>query len=304
MGEPIEFYEGFDTNFFGYTRLYPNIPDDRDPEVQEISEKKYKQFLEEHRELLNDVLLDLTPPQDVSKEIFKQLYDAGNFEKYFYYKLRRPADGNPLKVSEQDLFDASGISSLTEEQKNYFVFGTPFHLARLIFPIEYSFDLKGSELEDVLISNVCRTFGIDYVRYVTSLDPKDQGKDAQQIQEVIGMEGPGVVMFWTLAPYVHDQLVSYGLESNESMGCIMDWVRKVPDNILKDKRICESAPYDRGNYFFDHSPKFMDLGFSPNLKTMDLSYDDRMPSHLGANMLSRTISRELYKTHMQTTRNI
>lgn len=295
MDEPIETYLRFDKRFFGFLAISGQVPRSQ-KKVQTASESEYRQFLEENRDILNAVLSNNLSPDGVSKEIYQAIQKISSKEMKFTSNLRKPGDGNPLTVSVDDLLKASSVSALTESQKYYLGADIPFHLARLIFPVEYSFDMKDTGLDAILESNTCRCFGIDYIKHVSSLHPKN-GKDSMKFRTIIGMEGSGVIMFWTLAPYIHSQLVQYGLTQDQSMHCIFDWVRKAWS---KRQELSKDPSYCHGNiepHFFEFAPRFYNLGLFVNLNNITLGYDERMPSHLMANMLARYISTRMFEQY-------
>lgn len=103
------------------------------------------------------------------------------------------------------------------------------------------------------------------------------------MEQSIGGDGEGTVMFWTLSPYVYQDLMQRGSNSQEAIGKIFDWiVDDTEDKVIREQR--------RTYNLFDHVRVYESL---LPFKLTHLGYDERMPTHLMARLLAKTISRNL-----------
>ena len=164
------------------------------------------------------------------------------------------------------------------------------HLTRLIFPYEYeSFTEPHSDLKDKFQYGISSKFGKDLISYLSGNRSKEEmGK----LEYVMGGEGDGVVLLWTLLPYIHLDLEQRKNSANESISKIADWIidaneRVIEKGISKDEitvlGIFKHVNQCNFGESFDISTKF----------NKPLGYTEKGPSHLRARLISKAISREL-----------
>ncbi len=178
------------------------------------------------------------------------------------------------------LCEAAGIPDHENKMRLYGYI--ELHLNRLVFPDRYIRNIvKLTELGDLEIQNsTCEAYGKALVHYAVSTATEEEVKE---VQHIIGRDGDGVVMFWTLTPYIYHDLTQRGCSPEEAVRRIFDWTREG----------CESkyemqikGEHNRFRYVREYEPM---LPF----KLRILGYDERMPSHLMSRLLSKTIARHL-----------
>jgi hypothetical protein len=128
---------------------------------------------------------------------------------------------------------------------------------------------------ETIHNQICESFGKAYVQFASTVqDPSGEGTG--QIREIIGNESEDVIIFWSLAPYMYDELLRADISSHEAMGRILGWVK-------------DSYPNDLGS----HEPINMRrrLKFTDDIVwgNMFLGADQRMPSHLYARLCAKKI---------------
>ena len=264
----LDFYCGFDEQFFSQKRRSENS-------------SAYRAFLEQHREILNKALTD--PTFRVENTSFYAQLERLQGELVHSTILKKPWDG--LTVTIEDLL-AKAERSLTSDQCRYIDGRVHFHLARLMLPEEYSKEMK--RYYKIMASpqnTVCEKFGNDFINYAAET-PAEVRKEfgvktpADKFRVVTGSEGLYVFIFWTLAPYIHLNLIERGLSQNESMIRIVSWVMESYDQHPESfNQLQHTEPV--WDYFFHGSSH--------------LGYDERMPSHLKARLLAREMAQELVK---------
>ncbi|MBN2142816.1 hypothetical protein JW711_05810 [Candidatus Woesearchaeota archaeon] len=182
-----------------------------------------------------------------------------------------------LQVTIDDVEREAGVS-LSCDQYNYFSGKSESHLARLILPELYSdhkfvrADTDSLELADSMCNSVCYAFGTALLRYAASKEIYESYdangyKESEKFSGVVGTEGEAVFVFWTIAPYVHMNLVGRGLSSEESISEIVNWAKR------------SFSPGRAEN----------PLSYCNNSVDVQLGLDERMPSHLHANILSQNV---------------
>lgn len=267
----IEMYLGFDYEFFHAPYV---LKGDQAREHRMSVGNQYRAFLNDYTLVLDAILRNNAKPETLGKEGYKKLHTLCNIEKKPLAQIRKKSDFNGLTIELEDLLNEAGLAQ--QPSHSLYIRGrTIAHLARLIFPKVY-FSAAGhgifgnEEIVGRAQTKSCYTFGIDFVRYAGTLE-SDKIKE-KKVREVIGSEGLGVLEFWTLAPYVHKELMEQENEPMQSMEKIFNWIKMSDNNKMKL------------TYFWQC--KLFELG-------EPLGYDERMPTHLRARILGKVVAQEL-----------
>ena len=262
----LDFYKGFDAHFFFGKN-------------KETAAHTYKNFLEQYGDLLNDMLANpLLLIQE--RSFYTDLKKAGKDEIVHILNLQKPPR---LTITLEDITNKSGVQ-LVGEQRRFAAGNVQYHLARLMFPLEYCHswnDLHGIKQHPV--NNACDYFGKEFIQYLATI-PQEiiVKKDYDAFQEVVGLDGSD--FFWTLAPYVHLNLQERGISSHDSIARIIKWVT---NKYEKDRA---------GFHNLSRQFPFARLIEQENMICFNpLGYDERMPSHLRARLLAREVAKELAK---------
>ena len=262
MTEPIELYLDAEKDFFHepHSAMKAGI---------------YKDLLLDHREYLNRVLSNGNKTKGPLAEIANQLKVCAGFERKHSTFLRKPSDEGPLTITIEELCEAAGVE-LTMGQREYVTGKVHSHLARLVFPERYTFELiNDPELAAKVKNTTCRRFGLDFIRYVATL--KDH-PSVSPFKEGIGSQGDGATMFWTYAPYTHLDLIKREFDKMRSIREIYKWVREAAER-KTDERSAELQITH-----FDPTPCNLTNSI------IQLGYDERMPSHLLTRILAKTFA--------------
>jgi len=258
MPEPVDYYLGFDSNFF-YER------DNTEMSTQ------YARFLNQYRDLINGYLLSTQTPTDKYPADFtRELKDLAKNERKPWWKLQKDVD-------EDRLLELAGIAP--NEGISSFVIGRiQYHLARLMFPLDA--DNVGDGTRALLAS--CQspsgtTFTLDYLAYATSI----VGESSDSISEVLGADAKSAMYVWKAIQYVHLGLREAGYSQTESMRTIFEWLRGNKIILLGLEDDLARAYHQLDHLRFDAR----DI----------LGFDERMPTHLRARMIGKILAVELAK---------
>lgn len=271
MKDLVNLYLEFDSGFF------------RDNMDEEKPAERYRAFLKHNKQELNSFLLNETNRLD--NNIYEKLLKLIDFEYKHTTLIRKHTDFNPLTITIDDLCKEAGVK-LTEHQKNYLVGRVELHLARLMFPETYSdrlFDFFG--INQKLRNCFCPNFGKEFIRYVAST-PKEVKRtfldytNADKFRGVVGTESHDVFLFWTLAPYIHQDLKQRGILPSRSAERIVKWAIESYSNY---------PTLAERDYMLKHCRS---IGHMINFP---LGLDERMPSHLLARLYAKEVSKELAK---------
>lgn len=139
------------------------------------------------------------------------------------------------------------------------------------------------EFSEVTLDNkVSAAFVKEWIAFVKTLHPENDYQGSNDLR-AIRIEGESVVYFWTIAPYLHDELKRMGNTASESMARIFKWVKKASETMSSD---ADEAKFDHTSYHnYIPSSKFDYV----------LGYDERMPSHLLSRLLSKSVAEALCK---------
>lgn len=271
--ELLDYYRRFDKRFFDFFEF--NISQAEKKRRLDESAKKYDIILDS--DVLQKALAGEIKIDDLPKDLFDNLKGLAGKERQFSGPIRK----DPELRNYEKLFQEAGIE-LPDDCLEYLDRHVSRHLFRLMLPAVYkeqSFSNAGVKPEEAE-NNICRKFGEDYLKYLALMkDPNH--KDAREVGAVIAEEGNGVATFWTLAPYIHDELKRHGFSSEESMSRIFDLIRK------------SFNKYQKLGYFEIGDIAFKDASRIGNrhIFTNDyvLGLDERMPTHLLSRLYARNI---------------
>jgi len=261
MTTKLDLYLGFDKDFFN-TERWDVTEEERANEINHTS-SNYRGLLEMNSQLLNSVLDNDADPEALSTEFYKHLNGLCSLEK-------RHGCIASKGITIPELLAPFGYDK--QRTQSYFYNGRVcIHLTRLILPEFYSADMiRISRIDPNKIHNTfCRDFGASYIRYCNT--KTEDIRESDIIHRKIGSEGEGVFTFWTIVPYVFADLKQRGNDESQAMEKVFRW-------------IFES--YGEESRF---QPKFAPVGMHFGfLKFPEpLGFDERMPTHLRARLLSK-----------------
>ncbi len=229
----------------------------------------YQSFLEENEEELG-MLLGIEDPFE--EDIISSLLTLTRYEE----KANKGTTCSLARDWKSHHAWIKKTASLTEDQFNCVKGRASSHLYRLAHPNNNFVEYENKDI-DVLRSKVqskiCPAFAEDFVRYLSTITPALDHYHTLGV-DGIGAEGDGVFSFWTIAPYVHAGLQNHSLNSQKSIEKIVEWVS-------------QSSPHHL-------------IGFRHERRLREghhLCADERMPSHLAANILAQGVVHYLLKKH-------
>ncbi len=271
MKDLVSLYQGFDPIFFR-----KDCPNEKAVEI-------YRTFLEENKIPLNTLLLNES--EFIDPIIYKNLRKLVDLEIKHLTLIRKHTDFNPLTITIEDLCNESCVK-LTDSQKSYIVGRVELHLARLIFPEVYSAPwISYNGINKKLQNDFCSVFGKELIRYFF-MTPKKvkrvflEHSESDKFRKVVGTETHDVFLFWTLAPYIHQDLKQRGILPTRSAEKIVNWVKNA---------------YFRGVSIEDSDDRLEYCRFINPYINFNLGLDERMPSHLLARLYAKQVSKELVK---------
>lgn len=267
--QPIDLYKAFDQHFFR-------------PSKREESAAEYRAFLEQWEERINGILPNPAATVD-DLSVYAELEKLEQWEHKHMSMIRKPVEG--LKITIDDILRKTNVS-LEGRQRAYVAGRAELHLARLVFPEQYANNWNVYYGITERPSNQhCEEFARDLLHYFGTIPKQTKKKflevdDADRFREVVSSEGDAVFLFWTLAPYVHLNLKERSLSAEESAKKIVQWAQTAH----RERRDWDVRPE------LAHTHLVMAyVGQSV------LGYDERMPTHLRARLLGRSIANELVR---------
>ena len=276
---PIELYLSFQSNFFNARR--GNINKAEKKKEKEANALKYRTLLNKNAEIINAVLLGESNLSELPCDFFCELNEVIEFERKHTTTIKKISVLSGLELTERTLCEFAKVK-LNEIQSEFLKPHNLAHLARLIFPVKYAENIKIWELDENIQNTFCENFGREFIQYVSTLDIKDKYCDElQDFMKVVSIPDSYMpLVFWTIAPYVHHNLKIRGLNPNESMGKIFQWAR---DSYRKNNQ-------RKSENNLIHTYGFKEFDYDEQIP---LGYDERMPTHLRSNLMSKIISKEL-----------
>jgi len=293
QGELLDSYLSFDKSFFhgGYKPMAVETERQR-----EEGAKKYKDIL--HNDKLQQVLSGKISVTEIPSEIIEEIHELISQEK-------RPSTimaKHQGLISQEPLLAAAGIEKSSNRLQNHIASRATNHLYRLLLPEIYyagSSDLKADGGDIKRKNTVCPSFVKDYLQYAAKITDSDKQEawyipdEAEKIKDVIGGENYGVKMFWTLAPYINDELKRGGLTSEMSMAEIGRWVCDAWDKQNLPKRT-NTMTWETDLFKYIDSSQTNKVGFHPyKLHDYVLGFDERMPSHLYSRLYAKSIVEQM-----------
>ncbi len=265
MQEPIDMYFGFDSGFFHRKMGSTGAAAVRD---RTEAGEKYRNFLGRKREELNAALNGEVEPESLPKCVYDGLFGLAETEASWDTLLSKDYKIVPLEVSESPVLKEVGVK-LSSESENYVCGRVMSHLTRLMLPKLYKpdgWDFLMQEEEMPEPQNAfCAAFARDFVLHVSRIRPNFEDYELVS-SETIGSEGDGVFTFWTIAPYVHLDLMQRDLDPEESMAAIFDWIRASTRDSMQHTQFGNLGTY---------------------MRNIPLGYDERMPTHLRARLFGK-----------------
>lgn len=274
MPSLIDGYLKFDPDFFRGEN-FDASPEEWQKQRDEFA-KRYSHLLQD--ETLKQITDGSKPVAELPKEVVRELRDLISHEEKHSSLLSK-------KVDEKKLFQATNFEG---PYSDYIIGKTPRHLFRLLFPREYMLEISPykKELMDKAKNSVCGTFAKEYLSYIAKLniENREEIDQVRKVQEIIGAEGSDTLLFWTLAPYIHDELKLLGNSADQSIEKIMQWAKDAGAKAFK-----------RGNQGFGDFDyvDFRKFGLSGFPQDYVLGLDERMPSHLLSRLLAKKVAESL-----------
>jgi len=269
----IDEYKKYDSSFF-HPRYFSENENEQRKEIQQVS-KKYYDIL--NNTDLQEILAGRKSLNVLSVEVITDLKELVDDYEYKHHS------GLSKKYKTDDLFNAVGETTLTESQKDYISGRVTLHLYRLLQPKQYANLQYRKEFSEVALNNtVSAAFVKDWIAFVKTLRPENDYQGSKDLRS-IRIEGEPVVYFWTIAPYLHDELKRLGNTASESMARIFKWVKKASETMSSD---LDEAQFNHTSYHtYLPSSRFDYV----------LGYDERMPSHLLSRLLAKSVAEALHK---------
>src|SRR3989338_2305154 len=290
MDYSIDLYLEFEEHFF-HTRKTDTKSPDKETEIRETA-SKYRRLLEQNRRTVDAILVNNSEPEGINREFYQELNELTKSEK-------KPANILLKKFNAEQLLEPYGFNSLNENQKRY-INGRPLsHLVRLILPKVYSNETIAMDenIKDKVFKNdFLSEFGQEFIKYMASIEtPISEVKDIHNL--IIGSEGTNAQIFWTLTPYIYHDLKERKNTPEKCMKKIFNWIK----NDLERARGIEDIDVSYITSLSYTDFYYFSTGTSRTLNTEKfgidelevLGYDERMPTHLRARLISKVISREL-----------
>ncbi len=235
--EPIDLYRKFSPEFF-----YSFHKHSSDLELEELG-SRYSRCLEKNDSNFNDILAGHKHPDELRPEIRRELEFLAAAEAKFPNEL-------PLDVRAGLFQSETGFNEIQGELRRLVEGQT--HLVRLIMPSEYDKHYWFYTGHDPPQNVICREFGLDLIEYLKAVSIARRAK-LRNLSRALAYKKNRVYQFWTLAPYLHMNLLELGCDWSKSMRTILK---------IASKR-----------FFHEGQP------FTGRTK-YQLGYDERMPSHL------------------------
>lgn len=186
----------------------------------------------------------------------------------------------------EPLVKVAGVESVPTDNSGYISGRTINHLYRLLLPDVYYKNDRGGRRKAGQ-NKICSEFASDYIREI-SQRPAISWEEAKVLRNTIGGEGAGSRLFWTISPYINYELKNSGLSAASSIDKILSWV----NTAWQKQRESEGSgvvfnwetTYIR---HIDHRP------FKPQYLDHHLGLDERLPSHLFAQLYAKSVVEEM-----------
>lgn len=281
-GEPLERYQGFDPGFYKSSRWNP------EGEINEQDEAEIEGYAEQYREILSRedikaVLKGEMKASELPDDVIWRLSQLTRSETLY-------SDTLPFKASREpgrQLLKEVGIEG---EWNDVWRLGnkSQVHLYRMMMPIQDYDSFRGSGLKQKGLdpkNSICKNFARKLLKYAADM-PQMSDEDLKKFEAVIGSEGASVRAFWTLAPYLFDELKAESLSENEALDIISDMIREAAT--LNERGYVDLIRTETRGFNIYSSRAGFNLEHS-----YVLGIDERMPSHLITRLISKRIVEQL-----------
>ena len=269
----IDEYRNFDKQFFRSRDV--NDSEEVEERVIQAKAEEYRELLDAHRDILEEVLHNREEPEALPEEVFQRLDDLREFERTHSTFMLHTIPQYQVEeiIKEFDLLEFWESKDISEN--NRFV----RHLARLMSPRKYEPDTKGFPIKN----EYCSTFGYLFFQYFFSL-PKVEGGVQNKIDGMVGWERDEVCPFWSLSPYVWLDGYQRSRDPQKSVEKVGEWVVDAYERMEAEERLGVGESYMRHVQFYGiKMPRF----------NVALGWDERMPSHLLTRIMAKSVAREL-----------
>ena len=280
MKQPIEVYQTFDPKHFS-ERSWGSEP------TREKLAQRYRRLLKSQAAIINSVLWGEARSEELPTQFYKDLGELVGHE--LRYPLFEDGEHNQVLSPPRSLFYIYG----NDNQSNirYLEIVTD-RVVRVVSPNYYKFKFfnRGDESKekpyiewgkDMFLDSLLNIFGGDFIRYVGRLPKASPEYDPEKILRVIGSSDANAILFWTFAPYIHEQFKRNGMTAEQSLDTLLDWVKDAIDD-----NVTTTPTLRRPNltYFGIHD-------IDENLIT---GYSEKMPSHLRARLIAPILVPEVF----------
>lgn len=257
-------YLDFDENFFQST----------------ISSETYRNLLKDPT--LQAVLSGQASTENIAPSFLEEINNLANQEDSSIDILFK----HEALRNIEPLVKAAGVESIPTDNSGYISGRTINHLYRLLLPdVYYKTDRGGRRKAGQ--NKICSEFASDYIREI-SQRPAISWEEANGLRNTIGGEGAGTRLFWTISPYINHELKKLGLPAASSIDKILSWV-----NTAWQKQRESGGSITVFNWettyirHIDHRP------FKPQYLDHHLGLDERLPSHLFAQLYAKSVVEEM-----------
>ena len=242
--KPIALYTKFNQEYFYHFHKHST-----DVEIEELG-KVYTTWLRKHERLVNEILIGTAHPDELRDDAIRQLESLARAEAKFANEL-------PQDLRAESFESETGFSHI-EGKLRRLVDGQS-HLVRLIKPAEYDKNYWYYKDGESIPQHVfCSEFGLDLIEYLKSVTIANRTK-LKNLRRAVAFRMNEVNQFWTLAPYLHYNLMQLGYSWSTSITTLL--------KIASKRFTGEGRPF-------------------AGVAKLQLGYDERMPTHLLARMES------------------
>ncbi|MFA5155487.1 MAG: hypothetical protein WC453_03555 [Patescibacteria group bacterium] len=284
QNELLDNYLSFDRTLFHH-----HLGNTRAEEIagREEAIKKYQNFLQSDR--LKAVLSGEEGTEVLAAADIEALCELVRYESLPSHLMIK----NPLAFMTEKLCQKTGMAPLDSKHEEYLMSRTRNHLFRLLLPEIYFSGTSEARYVAGKQNTVCPAFAQDFLKGIADL-PDPNWQEADKFNRTIGAEGSGPSAFWTLAPYIHDELQRRELPPESSMQKIFAWIRSGYEH--KKDSSDGYANLDWDARCLDYLDQSYDGVFAKhNLSDLRLGFDERMPSHLLARLFAKSVVEKMEK---------
>ncbi len=268
--DPLAPYLRFDKRFFNFS-----LRDLSRPGAMEEVERyavQYRELLDSNSEALRSALRGECALREIGRELYMKLDNIQGADIKASGSLSREIGIADILLPSQQ---STPLASESPLKRGRIV----NHLGRMLVPEKYSrwYSLAAQVLDVEPERMLVPAFARAFVEYSLS-----HSAECKFAADVLGGEGQGVFMAWTLLPYIHQHMIQRGYAPGDAMRAQMSWAGSAQKHAANMSQIAShDFPHARFPHGFYHGPR------------VALGYDERGPSHLFARLLARTIADRL-----------